>query len=202
MHGAPQVFPATGAVMAGGKSRRFGQDKALLRLGGETLLARSLRILGSLTAVQLVIGPPERGPESGPATVVSDAFPDSGPLGGIYTALRASTCPHVLVVACDMPFLNVDLLRYLLTLMDEADIVLPRIDSHGEQLHAIYASSCLDPMKRRLESADYKIDRVFGDVRVRTVEEDELRLYDPELRSFWNVNTPADWECAQDLVQH
>lgn len=201
MGGAPQVFPATGALIAGGKSRRFGQDKALLHLDGETLLARSLRTLGSLTAAQLVIGPVERISESGSVAVVPDAIPDSGPLGGIYTALRASTWPHVLAVACDMPFLNADLLRYLLSLMDEADVVLPKVDGHGEQLHAIYASTCLEPMKRRLESADYKIERLFGDVRVRTVEEDELRRYDPQLRSFWNVNTPADWERAQSFVQ-
>jgi molybdopterin-guanine dinucleotide biosynthesis protein A len=186
--------------MAGGKSRRFGRDKALLTINGETLLARTLQTLGRVTSDLLVVGPPQRQHEAGAARVVPDEYPDSGPLGGIYTALRASALEHVLVVACDMPLLNVDLLRYLLTIKDGWDVVLPRVDGHGEQLHAVYATACLDPMQRRLDSGEYKIDRLFADVRVRTVEEDELRRHDPELQSFWNINTPADWERAQALL--
>jgi molybdopterin-guanine dinucleotide biosynthesis protein A len=190
----------TGAVMAGGKSRRFGQDKAQLSLNGETLLARTLQTLSRVTDDLVVVGPPERRQEAGLARVVSDEYPDSGPLGGIYTALRASSAAAVLVVACDMPFLSEDLLRHLLTLREDFDVVLPRVDGHGEQLHAIYAAACCEPMKRHLDAGDYKIDRVFAEVRVRTVAEDELRRYDPGLRSFWNVNTPEDWERAQTLL--
>jgi molybdopterin-guanine dinucleotide biosynthesis protein A len=186
--------------MAGGKSSRLGTDKALLTLNGETLLARALRVLSGVTAEQMVIGPPERQQHAGGARVCPDRFPTSGPLGGIYTALETATHDLVLVVACDMPFLSVSLLGYLLTLAEGCDVVLPRPDGRGEQLHAVYRRSCLDPIKRLLESGDYKIDRFFSEVRVRAVDESELRRYDVELQSFRNVNTASDWADAQSLL--
>lgn len=186
--------------MAGGKSSRLGTDKALLTLNGETLLARALRVIADVTAEQMVIGPPERQQHAGTTRTHPDEFPGSGPLGGIYTALSSANHDLVLVVACDMPFLSVPLLGYLLTLSDGYDVVLPRPDGRGEQLHAVYRRTCLAPIKQRLDSGDYKIDRFFGEVRVRVVDEAELRHYDADLRSFRNVNTAADWAEAQALL--
>lgn len=191
---------SSGAVMAGGQSRRLGRDKALLVVNGETLLARALRIVAEVTTEQLVIGPPERREQAPDVRVLADELPGSGPLGGIYTALRAASHDYLLVVACDMPFLNRDLLRYLLSLADAYDVVLPRVDGRGEQLHAVYARSCIEPIAAQLQSGDFKIDRFFARVRVRTVDEDELRRHDPSLRSFRNVNTPEDWAEAQALL--
>lgn len=197
---ADAPLPATGAVMAGGKSQRLGRDKALLIVDGETLLSRALRIVGKVTSEQLVVGPPERAAQVQSVRVVSDELPGSGPLGGIYTALRAASRDRLLVVACDMPFLNPALLRYLLSLAEGYDVVLPFIEGRGEQLHAVYAQSCIEAVSQQLESGDFKIDRFFSRVRVRRVEESELRRHDPELRSFWNVNTPEDWERAQSSL--
>jgi molybdenum cofactor guanylyltransferase len=186
--------------MAGGKSRRFGQDKALLTIHGETLLARALRILAEVTRERLIIGPPERAAQAGGAPVIPDEFPETGPLGGIYTALHAAANDWLVVVACDMPFLNPDLLRYLLSLAPDSDVVLPAPEGHGEQLHAVYRRSCLDAIRRQIESGDYKIDRFFAQVSVRLVGRDELRSVDPDLRSFRNVNTPEEWAEAQSLL--
>lgn len=191
---------AAGAVMAGGKSRRLGRDKALLAINGETLLQRALRILSEVTSQQLVIGPPERRAQAGTAQVFPDEYPESGPLGGIYTALRAADYARVLVVACDMPFLNAGLLRYLRDQCEGYDVVLPRVGGRGEQLHAVYTKACLEPIRRQLDSGDFKIDRFFGEVRVRTVDEDELHRFDPELRSFRNINTAEDWAQAEALL--
>jgi molybdopterin-guanine dinucleotide biosynthesis protein A len=192
--------PATGAVMAGGKSSRLGRDKALLTLDGETLLERAVRTLREVTADQLVIGPSERSDQAAGAGVYPDLYPSSGPLGGIYTALRFAAHPLVMVVACDMPFLNGSLLRYLLSLADDYDVVLPRPDGRGEQLHAVYRSTCEPAIERQLEGGDFKIDRFFDRVRVRAVDAGELRQFDPELRSFRNVNTPEDWAETQALL--
>lgn len=186
--------------MAGGKSQRLGRDKALLVVEGETLLARALRIVGTVTSEQLVVGSPERATQAPNTRVVSDELPGSGPLGGIYTALRAASHDRLLVVACDMPFLNPALLRHLLSLAEGYDVVLPFLEGRGEQLHAVYAHDCLEAIAQQLESGDFKIDRFFSRVRVRRVEENELRRHDPELRSFWNVNTPEDWERAQSSL--
>jgi molybdopterin-guanine dinucleotide biosynthesis protein A len=191
---------ATGAVMAGGRSSRLGRDKALLAIDGETLLLRTLRTLRVVTSEQIVVGPPERAAQAGGARVVPDAYPGVGPLGGIYTALRATAGEYVLVVACDMPFLNPVLLEHLLRLAPGHDIVLPRTGGRGEQLHAVYRRTCLDPIQQQLAAGDYKIDRFFAGMAVRYVDEDELRQLDPDLRSFWNVNTPEDWAEAQRLL--
>lgn len=186
--------------MAGGKSSRLGKDKALLTVGGETLLARALRALGEVTADQIVVGPPERRQQSGGASVYPDEFPESGPLGGIYTAIRAARYDLTLVVACDMPLLEPALLGFLLTLADGYDVVLPRPGGRGEPLHAVYRRTCEDPIRRQLDSGDYKVSRLVDKVRVRAVDDDELRAYDPKLRSFRNVNTPEDWAEAQALL--
>jgi molybdopterin-guanine dinucleotide biosynthesis protein A len=186
--------------MAGGKSSRLGRDKALLTVKGQTLLQRALATLASVTSEQLVVGPPDRRSHAGGAAVYPDEYPNSGPLSGIYTALRAASHSLTVVVACDMPFLNGPLLGYLISLADGYDVVLPRPDGRGEQLHAVYRRSCEDAIRRQLESGDYKIDRFFAKVRVRAVDEAELKHYDPELRSFRNVNTPDDWAEAQGLL--
>lgn len=200
MASSSQTEPATGAVMAGGRSSRLGRDKALLTLNGETLLARSLRVLSEVTAEQLVIGPPERQVYAGSARVYADEYPGNGPLVGIYTALRAASHALLLVVACDMPFLNAALLGYLLTLAPGYEIVLPRVEGRGQQLHAVYRRSCLEPIRRQIDRGDFKVDRFFSEVSLRIVDDDELRRYDPELRSFRNVNTTEDWAEAQTLI--
>ncbi len=197
--GAEHARAATGAVMAGGRSSRLGRDKALLTIDGETLLARAVRALRAVTAEQIVIGPPERAEQSG-VRAVQDEYPGVGPLGGIFTALRAAVQDRVLVVACDMPFLNPGLLEHLLNLAPARDVVLPRPEGGGEQLHAVYRRTCIEPIRRQLDRGDYKIDRFFEGVDVRYVDEEELRRYDPDLRSFRNVNTAEDWEEAQRLL--
>lgn len=187
---------SVGAVMAGGKSSRLGRDKALLTVNGETLLQRTVATVRRVTDEVLVLGPPERAAQVSGVEVVQDLVPGIGPLGGIYTALRARPGGAVLVVAVDMPLLNAALLRHLVELSDEADVVLPVVEGRGQQLHAVYGPACLPHVERQIASGDYKIDRFFGGVRVRRVEEDELRGFDPRLDSFRNVNTPELWDAV------
>lgn len=190
-----------GAVLAGGQSRRLGQDKALLMLDGSTLLERALAILRSVAREVLVIGPPERAALAGGARVVPDAFPGAGPLGAIATALQASEADRVVLVACDMPFLSASLLRYLVSCSEGYDVTIPRTQGFTEQMHAVYHRSCLSAVTEQLAAGDLKIDRFFPGVRVRYVDEPELRAIDPDLRSLWNVNTPEDWAEAQRLAK-
>ncbi len=183
----------TGAIMAGGRSSRFGSDKALLEYGGQILLQRTAGVLRNAGLDVLIVGPPERGEQAPGVAAVQDEYPGIGPLGGICTALHAR--PHgVLAVAVDMPFLSAPLLRYLASLAAEADVVLPIVDGRGQQLHAVYGPACLPHIEAQIARGDYKIDRFFGHVRVRRVEEPELRRFDPELRSFRNINTRESWQ--------
>jgi len=198
MAAASQPGPVAGVVLAGGGSRRLGRDKALLTLDGETLLARATRILRQVTTEQFVVGPESRGATTA-TRIVPDVRPGCGPLGGIYSALLATTAEHVLVVACDMPFLNPGLLSYLLSLRADWDVVLPRVACRGQHLHAVYAASCLEPIRRHLDAGDLRVDCFFDEMRVRPVEAEDLRRFDPELRSFYNVNTAEEWAGAQSL---
>jgi molybdopterin-guanine dinucleotide biosynthesis protein A len=121
-----------------------------------------------------------------------DVFPETGPLGGIYTAIHHAANPHVLIVACDMPWLNRPLLEYMATLRQTADVVVPRWEKYPEPLHAIYSKACLEPIREKLEAEQLKITAFFGRVRLRFVERAEIERFDPDGRSFLNVNTPED----------
>jgi molybdopterin-guanine dinucleotide biosynthesis protein A len=191
---------ASGAVLAGGRSTRLGRDKALLTIDGETLLARAVRILATVCDEVIVVAGPERRALVPQVRVVPDERPGAGPLGGIATALRAAGHGRVLVVATDMPLLNPRLLRHLLALSIGYDVTIPRVEGRTQQLHAVYARSCLPLIDEQLARDDLKIDRFFARARVRIVEEDEVRRLDPDLRSFRNVNTEADWQTVQALA--
>jgi molybdopterin-guanine dinucleotide biosynthesis protein A len=191
------------AVLAGGQSRRMGQDKAFLPVGGRPVVERVVERVGPLSDDLLLIAN-TRAPYSHLAgRLVSDVYPGQGPLGGIYTALQAARHEHCLVVACDMPFLNPGLLRYLIGLAGLSaayDVVIPRVEEFPETLHAVYGKRCLEPIQRRLLAGQLKIVGFFDEVRVRYVERDDVARFDPEFHSFLNMNTPSDWERLQQLA--
>lgn len=132
--------------------------------------------------------------------VVADVYPDKGPLGGIYTGLKVSDSFYNLVVACDMPFLNQGLLRYMMQNSAGFDLVVPRLGELVEPLHAVYAKGCLAPIKSLLNQGDLSLRRLFPLVRVRYVEAEEIDRFDPEHLSFFNINNEADLERARRLV--
>ncbi|OGO05894.1 MAG: hypothetical protein A2Z76_01230 [Chloroflexi bacterium RBG_13_56_8b] len=133
--------------------------------------------------------------------IVADAYPGRGALVGLATGLAASRARYNLAVACDMPFLNQALLRYMLGLTAGFDLVIPRLAEMVEPLHAVYAKSCLAPIERLLEQGNMQVNALLGLVKVRYVEADEVDRFDPRHLSFFNVNTRADLERAQRLAK-
>ena len=133
--------------------------------------------------------------------VEPDVYPGRAALGGIYTAVRAAKYHHVLVVACDMPFLNFRLLRYLADLAPTADVVVPLVTPpQPETLHAIYSKTCLPAIESRLRASQLRIIGFFDEVSVRYIERQDVARFDPTFRSFINLNTPDDLEEARRLV--
>jgi len=128
-----------------------------------------------------------------------DAYPGTGPLGGIYTGLVAARAERCLVVACDMPLLEPALLRALLERSAECDVVMPVL-AYPEPLHAVYARACAEPIRERLEAGQLKITNFLGAVKVCYLREAEVRAIDPELRSFLNTNTEEDLARARVLL--
>lgn len=179
------------AIMAGGRSRRMGRDKAWLELGGRPLIAHVADVMREVADEVLVVANDERYATLG-HRVVPDRYPDGGALGGIATGVGAAAHDRVLVVACDMPFLRADVWRLLIARSEGVDAVVPRTGGEWETLHALYTKACLAPMERALGEGRLRVISFFPDVHVREVPEADLRALDPGLRALTNVNTPEE----------
>lgn len=182
----------TVAIQAGGKSSRMGTDKSFVPFRGRPMIATVIDAVAGLgDELILITNKPDEYAHLG-LPMFGDLYPETGPLGGIYTAVYHATHPHVLTVACDMPWLNRPLLEYMIGLRQTADIVVPRWEKFPEPLHAIYSKTCLDPIEARLKAQQLKITGFFGQVAVRFVERVEIEQFDEDGRSFANINSPED----------
>ena len=187
----------TVAIQAGGKSSRMGTDKSFVPFLGRPMIeVVRERVEGLGDELILITNTPEPYATLG-LPMFGDDYPDTGPLGGIYTAIRHARNPHVLIVACDMPWLNRPLLEYLAGLRETADIVVPRWDKFPEPLHAVYSQACLEPIREKLAAGMLKITAFYGRVSVRFVDRPEIERFDPQGQSFVNVNTPDDLAAQQ-----
>ncbi len=194
----------TCVVLAGGKGLRLGRDKVQETVDNSNLLQRVLSQLAPFNRDIIIV---TAGKKSLPqvngyqrSRIVTDIYPGKGALGGIYTGLAASDSQYNLVVACDMPFLNQALLRYMMELSADFDLVVPRLGELVEPLHAVYARSCLAHIERLLKRENLEVRALFDLVEVRYVESDEIDRFDPQHLSFFNVNTEADLEKARQMI--
>lgn len=190
------------AVLAGGQSRRMGQNKAWLEIGGRLVIERILATVQPLSDdVFISTNSPQQYKKLG-VRVVEDIYPHKAALGGIYSAIYAARYQHTLIVACDMPFLRIELLRYLINLAPTADVVAPLVEPpQPETLHAVYSKTCLPAIESRLLRNKLRIIGFFGDVSVRYVGQEEIAKFDPDLHSFINMNTPQDWERVKAMAK-
>jgi len=192
----------TGVLLAGGKSRRMGEDKRYLVVGEQTLLERSLGVLRSMFHEVLVVIAQDSVPLDIDARVVRDLVPDCGSLGGGYTGLTQATTPYIFAVACDMPFLNQAVITQFTNRRDTADIVMARLATRLHPMHALYGKGCLPAMEQMIVARQLKIQELVShaSLRVQYVTEADLLSIDPSWRSFHNVNTPEDLEAACSLL--
>jgi molybdenum cofactor guanylyltransferase len=203
--------PLSAAALAGGASRRMGSDKALLPLvpGGEPLLTLVLDQLASVSADLLVVANNHERYAPFGARVVPDLHPGVGALGGIHAAISSSAHEHCLVVACDMPFLSMPLLRRMAGEPRNYDVLVPLIPGESRQrpdglvfqtLHAIYSKRCLPFIEKRIAEGKKQVIGFFEDVRLRTLDAEEIMRWDPDMRSFFNANTPEALLTAAEMI--
>ncbi len=193
-------------VLAGGKGLRLGRDKALETVGNKSLLQRVVSNLILFNRDIIIVTATEQSlpqlVDYPKLKIVADTYPGKGALGGIYTGLAASYSFYNLVVACDMPFLNHDLLHYMIQLSPSFDVVVPRLGNMVEPLHAVYSKNCLASVESLLKQGNLSITELLTLVRVKYVEAAEIDRFDPKHLSFFNINTEADLSRARELVKN
>jgi molybdopterin-guanine dinucleotide biosynthesis protein A len=188
----------SGFVLAGGESLRMGRDKALLELAAVPMIVRASRLVESVVGTAVVIGRAEPYQSLG-LQIIADDWPGAGPLGGIATALRASSAAWSLVVACDLPYLTKDWLDYVVrrAISSAADAVLPMNVRGAEPLCAMYHKRCEDAIRGALERGIRKTTDGLASLRIEPVEPADWKAFDREGLLFKNMNSPEDYEQAK-----
>jgi molybdenum cofactor guanylyltransferase len=188
-----------GYVTAGGASRRFGSDKALVEFGGKTLLSRICELVEAASGSVTVIAPRGRYADHG-VTIVEDRWPDEGPLGGIITALLATDSKREwnLIVSCDMPFLTLGWLEYLCmrTLSSHAEVVVPQSAYGLEPLCACWRTAGAALLRTAFDENVRKVTEAMKRLRMEVLDETHWKRFDSAGLLFWNMNTPQDYESA------
>lgn len=196
------IADVSGVLLAGGKSRRMGQDKRLLSVGAETLYARSLSVLRAMFQRVIVVIAQDSPAMESDVPIFRDLIPHCGSLGGLYTGLKQAETEWIFAVACDMPFLDPAVMRYFIKLKGEGDVVMAKLENGFHPMHALYHRNCLPVIEKLIDAQDFKIHRLAEHpaLRVRVVTPEELGPFDREGRSFYNVNTPEDLAAARVLL--
>ena len=171
----------------------MGRDKALLPFGDETMLARIVRIVRSISDEVIVVG---RRDQTLPAdvTVVHDPIADQGPLAGIAAGLAASTSDLNLVVACDMPLIHPQVLRRLISMIDDHDVCVAIADGHASALCGVYRSRIAKDAQALLDSGERRVMRLLDRVHTKRVDAVVFREIDPDLETFVSCDTPERYK--------
>ncbi len=190
-----------GVVLAGGRSRRLGLDKALVRFGGTPLLRIVVERVAQVCR-EVVVAVDRLDRYEGlalPARLVADESPGLGPLSGLQVGLRTCRTEHVLVAACDLPFLNVELLRHMARLPRSYQALVPWRDGRWQPLHAIYALSCLEVVEAMAAGGGASMAELLERLNVRRLDEEEMDRLDPDGLSLVNLNERSDLDRARGL---
>jgi molybdenum cofactor guanylyltransferase len=202
-------------IQAGGRSTRFGNDKALVKLAGKTMLERTGELLASVcNDVTIVTTCGRYNDASWP--VLADRWPDQGPLGGILTALHSMTPatgwnhgkrddpgPFALIVSCDMPFLTAEFLRFLMdrALHSDARVIVPECSNRLEPLCACWRAACLPAVQAAFDSGIRKVSEAMKHLPMEVLDESAWKRFDSHGRLFQNMNTPEDYAEARRFFE-
>ena len=194
----------TGIILAGGKSSRLGRDKAWEDVGGQRIIDRVIGALQSSCDEVLIIGDrPERQNElSLPKCIQyrSDDLKGRGSIGGLYTGLKAADTLWSLVVACDMPFISRELIRFMLSIISKnrCDAIVPVINGRYQPTHALYNSTCIPFIEKNISSGNFRMDSYFDEIYLEEISEDVINSIKGAELSFFNVNTEDDLFTARE----
>lgn len=186
-----------GVILAGGKSRRMGTNKALLTVGRDAMIERAAEELKKIFKEVLISGGDEETGERLGLRVVPDLISGWGPLSGIHATLLAARSRKCLVVPCDMPFISAELAKIMVELSDGYDVTVPQHGDYLQPLFAVYDKNCIPAVEEALSNGRHKVVEFYPRVRVKYVSEAILRGVADIDTVFFNVNTPLDLEKAR-----
>ena len=190
-------------ILAGGKSSRMGRRKADLDFGPATMFDLiAAEMLRAFDEMVVAVDEYRRYSWSDLPKVklIKDDVPDRGPAFALEQALREISFEAAFACSCDLPFVNGDLARLLCTMLSEHDAVIPHVNGKLQPLHAVYRKSCAKILATMQTAGLHSLHEITEFANVRIVDEDEIRKHDPKLRSFFNVNTPADYQRARKMI--
>lgn len=193
----------TGIILAGGENKRFdGQPKAFLPINGETIFAHIMQTFSELFADILVVTNNPVPFLEWNVRIVKDIYDKRSSLTGIHAGLFYTRTSHAFITACDTPFLHPRLIEKIIQLAQPRhDVIIPRTQAGFEPLCAAYAKRCLPMIQHQMNQDRIKIQAFFNKARLKEISEKVLREIDPELLSFFNINTREDLERASLLVK-
>ncbi len=195
-------YPCSAVILAGGQSKRLGGvNKAYFQVGKRRMLDRILEVLRPLFDEIILVTSDPGSYLEWDLLIVSDHFDQRSSLTGIHAGLFAASHPHALVAACDMPFIQPELVQMLLKAIEPKwDVIIPQTAGGLEPLLAVYSQRCLKPIQHQLTGGRYRIQGFFQQVRIKTIQENQLRRADPELASFFNINSADDLTRAKEML--
>lgn len=181
-------------ILAGGRGTRIGEvNKALLPIGKETMLTRIINNLSPLFDEIIVVVKESEPFIQYPVRVILDEYPGCGPISGIHSGLKASADQYNLVLACDLPMIKIELVSFLLKNAKQ-DVTIPQVGEYLEPLVAVYAKRILPLVEEFIEADNFKVINLLRKLELEIIPESTVRQFDPDLRSFVNVNSPVEYK--------
>lgn len=182
----------TAIILAGGKSNRFGSDKAFIEISGTPLIKRHLKLLNSLFSKIIIVTNQPQKYRFKNVKIVQDVIKDSGPLAGIYSGLLSSGSFYNFIIACDMPFINKALIRYMAGHKDDYDVIIPKVNNKFHPLFGIYSKNCIPVIEKMLKNDRLKVSSIFPKVKTHFIPKKTVEKFDENLFSLVNINTKKD----------
>jgi molybdenum cofactor guanylyltransferase len=184
-------------ILAGGKSSRMGSNKAFLKLKGKTFIEHQIDLLREIfNEITISANTPSEYKHLN-IPIIKDIYPNKGPLGGIYSGLINSRSFHTFMLACDMPFVETDLINHLKSFITGHDVVVPQSKKGLEPLHAFYSKNCIAPIKQELDNNNLRVISFFPKVNVKIVKLDSLASSNKFKNSIKNLNTTEEYKSAK-----
>lgn len=184
---------ASSIILSGGKGTRFGREKSTVWLLDKTLIEWAISSVKELSSEILILaGENNNYPIFPEVKIFRDVFPGKGPMGGLYSGLKFCKEFWAFVLACDMPFVRPSLLNYFFEIRGGFDAVLALLNGGLQPFPGLYSKNCLNFLKEEIERNHLKLEKTISALKVRYVKEEEIRKFDPEMTSFFNINLPSD----------